>query len=73
VLGIRHGQLLSVLRNALILQRQRVPSAGFGHEFLKVATVADGPFHFLGQIVWHVYGKSAIMENRRSSLRPYNA
>src|SRR5665213_740770 len=54
------GRLLSVSQIALILQRQRVPSAGFSHEFQKIAAVADSPFQILGQVVWHVYGKPAI-------------
>jgi hypothetical protein len=44
---------------ALILQRQRVPVAGFSHEFLKVAAVADGALYIIGQVVRHVYGKPA--------------
>src|ERR1017187_8120973 len=31
-----------VSQNALILQRQGVPSAGLSHEFLKIAAVVDG-------------------------------
>src|SRR5450432_1900362 len=54
------GRLLSVSQNALILQRQSVPSAGFSHEFLKVAAVTDRPFQISGQVVWHIYGKPAI-------------
>jgi hypothetical protein len=43
-----------------MLQRQRVSSAGFSHEFLKVAAVADGPFQISSQIVRYIYGKPAI-------------
>src|ERR1700732_5139041 len=55
-----HGRLLSVSQNALILQRQSVSRAGLSHEFLKIASVTDGPFQIFGQLIWHVYGKPAI-------------
>ncbi len=52
--------LLSASRAPFVLQRQRVPPAGFSHELLKIAAVLDGLFHVLGQLIRNVDGKTSL-------------
>jgi hypothetical protein len=44
----------------LILESQRVPSAGFSHQYLKIAAVLDSLFNVLGQFVWNVNRKPPL-------------
>jgi hypothetical protein len=54
------AELLLDSQAALVLQRQRVPSARFSHELLKIATVMDGLFHVLSQLIGNVNGKTSF-------------